>query len=94
MSSLVNGINTSAAEVQGISAHGLWLWVREKEYFLSYEDYPWFANAKVQDVFHVQLLHGCHLYWPELDVDLDIDTLEHPEAYPLRSKVLPRTATT
>ncbi len=94
MSSLVNGINTSLAEVQGISAHGLWLRVQDKEYFLSYEDYPWFADARVQDVFHVKLLHGHHLYWPELDVDVDVDTLEHPEAYPLRSNVLSTTAAT
>lgn len=83
MSSLTHGINTSAAEVQGLSAHGLWLRVKDKEYFLSYEDYPWFAGAKVQDVFRVELQHGRHLYWPELDVDLDTDILEHPEAYPL-----------
>jgi hypothetical protein len=31
----------------------------------------------------VQLLHKNHLYWPDLDVDLDIDSLEHPEDYPL-----------
>jgi len=30
------------------------------------------------------LLHGYHLYWPELDVDLEIDNLENPEKYPLK----------
>jgi hypothetical protein len=32
------------------------------------------------------LLHGYHLYWPELDVDLEIDDLENPEKYPLKWK--------
>jgi hypothetical protein len=27
------------------------------------------------------------LYWPDLDVDLEIDNLENPEKYPLKSKV-------
>jgi len=27
------------------------------------------------------------LYWPELDVDLEIDNLENPEKYPLKSKI-------
>jgi hypothetical protein len=24
------------------------------------------------------------LHWPDLDVDIDIDALKHPEAYPLK----------
>ncbi|MBU1422042.1 MAG: DUF2442 domain-containing protein [Bacteroidetes bacterium] len=35
---------------------------------------------------NVQLLHGYHLYWPELDIDLEIDNLENPEKYTLKSK--------
>jgi hypothetical protein len=27
----------------------------------------------------------CHLYWPDLDVDLSLDSIEHPERYPLKS---------
>jgi len=34
-------------------------------------------------LFNVELSHGQHLYWPELDVDLDLDRIEHPENYPL-----------
>ena len=26
-----------------------------------------------------------HLYWPDLDVDLSIDSIEHPEKFPLKS---------
>jgi len=37
----------------------------------------------------VQLLHGYHLYWPELDVDLEIDNLENPEKYSLKSQIRP-----
>jgi hypothetical protein len=32
------------------------------------------------------LIHGYHLHWPDLDVDLEIDNLENPEKYPLKSK--------
>ena len=79
------GASTSEAEVLGISAQGLWLYVKGKEYFLSYAEYPWFRDAKIDGALNVQLLHGQHLHWPELDVDLDIDSLEHPENYPLVS---------
>ena len=31
----------------------------------------------------LELLHGSHPRWPELDVDLDLLSLENPSAYPL-----------
>ena len=70
-------------EVSHIDNHGLWLCVEEKEYFLSFEEYPWFKNAKIKEITDVQLLHGCHLHWPQLDVDLEIDSLENSQGYPL-----------
>jgi hypothetical protein len=77
------GKRTSTVEVTNISTHGIWLWVLEREYFLSHEDFPWFADAKVSDVLNVKLLHGCHLSWPKLDVDLELESLTKLEEYPL-----------
>ncbi len=60
------GRSTSApaAEVEGISPRGIWLWVHEKEYYLSFEEYPWFRQATVGQIHDVQFLHGSHLRWP------------------------------
>lgn len=77
------GKSTLAVEVTNISIHGIWLYVDGKEYFLSYENYPWFREAKIKEIQNVELIHDFHLYWPDLDVDLDIDSLENPEKYPL-----------
>jgi hypothetical protein len=77
------GTGTLAAEILNISPHGVWMMVREKEYFLDFDHFPWFRRASLDQVFSVQLLHEHHLYWPELDVDLDLDRIEHPENYPL-----------
>jgi len=73
--------------VENITPFGIWLFVKEKEYFLSYHDYPYFRDQTLKSIQSVQLLHGYHLYWPELDVDLEIDNLENPEKYPLKSKI-------
>jgi len=62
---------------------GIWLIIEGKEYFLSYQEYPWFKDARLSEIQSVQLLHGIHLYWPKLDVDLSINNLEYPEKYPL-----------
>jgi hypothetical protein len=51
-------------EITNISIHGIWLYVKGKEYFLPYEDYPWFKDARLSEIQHVQLLHEDHLYWP------------------------------
>lgn len=75
-----------SVNVENITPFGLWLFVSEHEYFLSYQDYPYFKNQTLKAIQNVQLIHGYHLYWPDLDVDLEIDNLENPEKYPLKSK--------
>jgi hypothetical protein len=77
------GRSISQVEVTNISAHGFWLYVNGKEYFLPFEEYPWFREAKVGDIVQVELHHNSHLYWPRLDVDLDIAMLESRQRYPL-----------
>jgi hypothetical protein len=77
------GTGTSSIEVTHISIHGIWLYVKGKEYFLPYEDYPWFKEARLSEIHDVQLLHDNHLHWPKLDVDLSLSCLDHPEHYPL-----------
>lgn len=87
MKSLKPGKNISVS-VENITPFGIWLYAKGKEYFLSYEDYPYFKDQTLTSIQNVELLHDCHLYWPELDVDLETDNLEHPEKYPLQSKVI------
>jgi hypothetical protein len=53
------------------------------EYFLPFEQFPWFQNANVKQISNVELWHDSHLYWPDLDVDLSIRIIEHPEKYRL-----------
>lgn len=50
--------------VENITPFGVWVFVNEKEYFLSYEDYPYFKEQTLNSVQNVQLLHGYHLYCP------------------------------
>ena len=77
------GTDISKVEVLNISPHGFWLLVGEREYFLALTHFPWFRNATLQQLFAVELSHDSHLYWPELDVDLDLERIEHPEKFPL-----------
>lgn len=92
MKSLKHSRNISVS-VENITPFGIWIFVKGKEYFLSYKDYPYFKDQTLKAIQHVQLLHGYHLYWPELDVDLEIDNLENPEKYPLKVQMIKKHLT-
>lgn len=81
------GTTISSLEISSISKHGLWLLYGDQEYFLSHEDFPWFQEAPVKHIFNVEEPHPGHLYWPDLDVDLSLEIIEHPERFPLQSSL-------
>ncbi len=86
MKLLKNGRNISVS-IENITPFGVWILVKGKEYFLKYSDYPYFENQTIKSIQNVKLLHEFHLHWPDLDIDLEIDNLENPEKYPLKSKI-------
>lgn len=83
------GKSTSAAEVTNVSVHGFWILVADREHFLSFEQFPWFKDATIAALVNVDLQSAQHLYWPDLDIDLALESIEFPERFPLVSKVRP-----
>ena len=81
------GESISEVEVLNISPHGFWLWVNGREFFLAFSDFPWFRGATLEQLFSIELLHGDHLYWSKLDVDLDLERIQYPEKFPLVAKL-------
>ena len=86
MRSAQRGRRTSVAEVTYVSPHGLWLLLRNRELFLPFDNFPWFRDAPISQLVRVELSSADHLYWPGLDVDLSVESIEHPERFPLVSK--------
>jgi hypothetical protein len=83
MKSETIGAGISGPEILNVSPRGFWLFAAGREYFLDFDQFPWFRRARLDQIFTVELHHGEHLYWPLLDVDLDLDRIEDPERYPL-----------
>ena len=81
MNSNKNTGNTSV-KVLSITAEGINLSVAGKDYFISYNRVPWFRNARVNEIMNVSMMGRMGIRWEDLDVDLEIDSLEHPEKYP------------
>ena len=85
MKSAARGKNTSDAEVTNVSPFGLWLLLGSEELYLPYTKFPWFKNATIAQVTQVERSSPDHLYWPDLDIDLAVDSIRDPEAIPLVS---------
>lgn len=83
MKSSALGENISQPEILNISQHGFWIYVNQEELFLPFEHFPWFKEANISAILNVQLIHNHHLYWPDLDVDLELESIKTPENYPL-----------
>ena len=71
------------ASVLTINDHGILLLVCGEAYFLPYSRVPWIRNTSVNDVMNVRMCGRNAIEWPALDVDLEIESLCHPERYPL-----------
>lgn len=72
------------AEIQNISNRGIWVLVNNQEFFMPFEEFPWFLKATIQEIYNLQLFHGHHLHWPDLDIDIDTAALKNLESYPLK----------
>lgn len=83
MTSLAPGEPTLKSEVTNISAIGFWLLVGDREYFVPFADYPDFQSATIEQVYRIEQPSPTQVYWPDLDIDIDLNALEQPERFPL-----------
>lgn len=81
------GTITSVAEVTHVSKHGFWLLLDEEELLVPFEHFPWFRNATIEQLSNVAWPTPNHLYWPQLDLDLSVQSIRDPAAFPLVSKL-------
>jgi hypothetical protein len=86
MKSAKLGKSTSTAEVTNVSKHGFWILLGNEELFVPFSQFPWFKDAPVSQLLNVEWPQPHHLYWPDLDVDLAVESIRHPEKFPLVSK--------
>jgi hypothetical protein len=77
--------NNASVEVTHISKTGVWLLARDREFFMSYEDFPWFKDASVGKILNVEEPYPDHFYWPDLDIDLTAEIIDYPERFPLKA---------
>ena len=92
MKSALRGKTISAAEVRSVSPEGFWLRIDGRDLFVSFKHFPWFGDATIRQIACVERPSSHHLRWPELDIDLALASIEHPERFPLMSRALPSSS--
>ena len=84
--SLKSNTNSTLADVLMINDRGIMISVLGQDYFLSYNRVPWMRDATINEVLDIRMSGKNAIEWPKLDVDLEIESLRHPERYPLLIK--------
>lgn len=80
------GSATLAVEVTHMSGNGIWLLLGDEELLLPFDAFPWFRKATIEQISKVERPTENHLYWPDLDVDLSVESIRNPDAFPLLSR--------
>ena len=75
--------NAISASVLMINNQGVMISMEGNDYFLSYNRVPWMKDATVRNILNIKMSGKNAIEWPDLDIDLEIDSLKHPERYPL-----------
>lgn len=83
------GAVTFPVDVSGVTKDGFWLLLDGEELFVSFIEFPWFRVAPVAQLFHVERPQPHHLFWPELDIDIAVESIRRPEEFPLVSVAKP-----
>ena len=86
MASTAPGTATSQAEVTHISRNGFWVLLDDEELLLPFDEFPWFRDAPVGKILKLERPSPDHLYWPDLDIDLSVESIRRPQSFPLVSK--------
>ena len=74
--------NRADIEVTNVSQLGLWLLVGGRE--------P--VEVPVAQLLNVALPHPTHIYWPDLDIDLSVQSIDSLARFPLVSRTRPARA--
>jgi len=69
--------------VENITPFAVWVFDGKKEYAIPFSEFPCLGKASVDDLMHPTLTNGFHLRWEDLDIDIDLRSLDHLEDFPI-----------
>lgn len=76
-------ISQTEIKITSIEQDGFWMLIDDQEYFISFEQYPDFCSATLDQIFNFRYAFE-EIHWPDMDIDIELDALRHPERFPLK----------
>jgi hypothetical protein len=86
MSLSKHGTVISDYQITNIERFGFWIYTNEEEYFVKFEEFPDFKHARIEEILNFKRIDPQQFHWPDLDIDIDINSLKNPSGYPLGYK--------
>lgn len=86
MKSEVVGQGTLDVEITNIDMQGIWLLMNDREFFLPFEEFPWFRDATVSEIHNVRLESDSELHWPALNIRLPVTSIGIPTLIPVMAE--------
>lgn len=74
---------SGTVEISAVTAEGVRIVIDGRERFMPFKRFPWFKDATIAQILNVEYELEDDLRWPDLDVDLHIESIDHPERFPL-----------
>src|ERR1700722_1597597 len=81
-------------EVRDISTRGFWLSLGDRDLFVPFKSFPWFRAFTRAELADVERPSAEHIRWPRFDIDLEVESIEHPDLFPLLERRLRGTPAT
>ena len=78
-----SGKTTLPVNVGAVTNRGFWLSLGDRELFVAYRSFPWFREFTLRELARVRRPAPHHLRWPEFDIDLEVESIERPDDFPL-----------
>tara|TARA_B100001105_G_scaffold92500_2_gene73614 strand:+ start:319 stop:552 length:234 start_codon:yes stop_codon:yes gene_type:complete len=69
-----------------VAKHCFWLLLADEDPAVPFTEFPWFKKATIEQLSDVQRPTEDHLYWPQFDRDLSVESVRKPENFPLVSR--------
>ena len=69
--------------ITNIERTGFFFLTGDRKYFVSFNDYPVFKKATIEQIYNFREESKGLFHWPSLDADIKLDALKHPERFPV-----------
>lgn len=74
-------MKTKNVHIDNVDENGFAININGKKIYAPFQKFNLFKRVRIEDLFDVSYLPGDVLHWERADIDMYIDTFQHPDKY-------------